>query len=156
MLSENHVKVLMETQRTCVWSVCLCICLCEPVDWVCALGSMSKMIWMWNVMSQLLVSTRTCGGMCTLTYSMYPPLYFYRSTANTNRMFTLFCLYWLVWGSYKYGSCGVHTCVSECATWGDLCDLQLYWWLWRLASSTFSSVSTWPKRRVSWVSLHIT
>lgn len=49
---------------------------------------------------------------------------------------------------------GLEKCA--CVTWGDLWDLQLYWWLWRLASSTFSSVSTWPKRRVSWVSLQIT
>lgn len=54
----------------------------------------------------------------------------------------------------KHGALGLEK--YACVTWGDLWDLQLYWWLWRLASSTFSSVSTWPKRRVSWVSLQIT
>ncbi|CAL8259802.1 unnamed protein product [Boreogadus saida] len=50
-------------------------------------------------------------------------------------------------------------CVSgacEGVTCADLWERQLYWWLCRLASSTFSSVSTWPKRSVSWVSLQIT
>lgn len=41
-------------------------------------------------------------------------------------------------------------------TCGDLWERQQYWWLWRLASTMFSSVSTWPNRSVSCVSLQTT
>ena len=57
-------------------------------------------------------------------------------------------------GTPNLNNCCLSGCFSN--TCGDLWERQLYWCLQRLASRIFSSVSTWPNRSVSCVSLQIT